>query len=100
MSQRMVYQTEKTRENILQIAVTLFLEQGFHKTQMKDVAEAVGMSRNTLYRYFQDKSDLGLAILDIAIARVAVSMRDVLVEVQRRGSADGACYCRDAWRRA
>jgi AcrR family transcriptional regulator len=87
MSQRMVYQTEKTRENILQIAVTLFLEQGFHKTQMKDVAEATGMSRNTLYRYFKDKGDLGVAILDIALARVAVSTRDVLAEVEQSGSA-------------
>lgn len=87
MSQRMVYQTEKTRENILQIAVALFLEQGFHRTQMKDVAEAVGMSRNTLYRYFKDKSDLGVAILDIALARVAVSTRDVLAEVERSGGA-------------
>jgi AcrR family transcriptional regulator len=86
MSQRMVYQTEKTRENILQSALPLFLERGFRRTQMKDVAEAVGLSRNTLYRYFQDKGDLGLAILDIAMARVAVNLRDVLAEVQRGGN--------------
>jgi AcrR family transcriptional regulator len=45
------------------------------------------MSRNTLYRYFKDKSDLGVAILDIALARVAVSTRDVLAEVEHSGNA-------------
>ncbi len=63
MSQRMIYQTEETREKIISRAEKLFIEGGFAETQMKDIASAVGVSRNTLYRYYQDKYDLGLTIL-------------------------------------
>lgn len=72
MSQRMIYQTEETRHHILQVAVNVFLERGFFDTQMKDLAEAAGMSRNTLYRYYRDKTDLGLAILEMVIEKLLV----------------------------
>lgn len=60
----MIYQTDATRAKILAQAASLFSEQGFFQTQMKDIAEAVGMSRNTLYRYYRDKFELGFAILE------------------------------------
>ena len=64
MSQRMIYQTDETRNKILDNAERCFSEHGFFETQMKDVAIAVGMSRNTLYRYYRDKFELGYAILE------------------------------------
>lgn len=69
MTSRMVHQTEATRDKIISIAEALFIENGFADTQMKDIATATGMSRNTLYRYYQDKYDLGFAILVVAIKR-------------------------------
>ncbi len=78
----MIYQTEETRAHILRVAEELFLERGFFQTQMKDVAQAVGISRNSLYRYFRDKGDLGFAILDLCIDRVAASFRETLDAVE------------------
>lgn len=78
MSQRMIYQTEETQGKILRTAEALFLKHGFFRTQMKDVANAVGISRNSLYRYFSDKGDLGFAILNIAVNRVADSFGEAL----------------------
>jgi len=66
----MIYQTPETRERILSVAKELFTERGLFDTQMKDVAAAVGVSRTSLYRYFQDKQDLAMAILE----RLAVEM--------------------------
>jgi AcrR family transcriptional regulator len=63
----MIYQTDETRRRILENAERCFGEHGFFETQMKDVAEAVGMSRNTLYRYYRDKFELGFAILEQAL---------------------------------
>ncbi len=60
---RMVYQKEATRQKILDAAELMFIEKGFADTQMKDIAAAINMSRNTLYRYYQDKFDLGFVIL-------------------------------------
>lgn len=68
MSQRMIYQTDSTRQRILTEAEHCFSEHGFFDTQMKDIATAVGMSRNTLYRYYRDKFDLGFAILEKALS--------------------------------
>ncbi len=67
--QRMVYQTTETRNRILEQAKYHFAEFGFFDAQMKDIAEAVGMSRHTLYRYFQNKMDLGFAILESIVKR-------------------------------
>lgn len=69
MTSRMVHQTEATRDKIISIAEALFIENGFADTQMKDIAAATGMSRNTLYRYYQDKYDLGFAILVVVLTR-------------------------------
>ncbi len=63
-SRRMIYQTPETRERILSVARELFTERGLFDTQMKDVAAAVAISRTSLYRYFQDKQDLAMAILE------------------------------------
>jgi AcrR family transcriptional regulator len=37
---------------------------------MKALAVAVGISRNSLYRYFQDKNDLGYAVLGVVFNRI------------------------------
>ena len=66
----MVYQTEETREKILVAAEALFIEKGFFDAQMKALAVAVGISRNSLYRYFQDKNDLGYAVLGVVLNRI------------------------------
>jgi AcrR family transcriptional regulator len=66
----MVYQTEETREKILVAAEALFIEKGFFDAQMKALAVAVGISRNSLYRYFQDKNDLGYAVLGVVFNRI------------------------------
>lgn len=68
-AQRMVYQTEETRQHILACAEKFFTERGFFDAQMKDIAESVGMSRHTIYRYYQDKFDLGFAILESVLLR-------------------------------
>jgi AcrR family transcriptional regulator len=64
MSQRMIYQIDATRKKIIETAGRCFSERGFFETRMKDIALAVGMSRNTLYRYYRDKFELGFAILE------------------------------------
>ena len=66
----MVYQTEETREKILVAAEALFIEKGFFDAQMKALAVAVGISRNSLYRYFPEKNDLGYAVLGVVLNRI------------------------------
>lgn len=52
---------EKTRDKIIRSALTLFMEQGIGKTSLTEVAYHAGVSRITVYRYFEDKEALVLA---------------------------------------
>jgi TetR/AcrR family fatty acid metabolism transcriptional regulator len=49
---------------MLQAAAALFGTQRFHEVRMEDIAAAAGVGKGTLYRYFSDKEDLYLALLD------------------------------------
>lgn len=80
----MVHQTEATRNKIINIAETLFIDNGFADTQMKDIASATGMSRNTLYRYYQDKYDLGFAILVVVLKRKVAIYDEIMDKIEAR----------------
>ena len=84
MIARMVHQTEATRDKIISIAEALFIENGFADTQMKDIATATGMSRNTLYRYYQDKYDLGFAILVVVLTRKIDVYEGIIEKIKAR----------------
>ncbi len=65
MKARMIYQVEETRTRILEKARTMFIETGLSAVQMQDVAKAVGISRASLYRYYEDKFDLAVGVLAV-----------------------------------
>lgn len=46
------------REAILQAALELFVERGFHGTAVPEVAERAGVGAGTIYRYFASKEAL------------------------------------------
>jgi AcrR family transcriptional regulator len=50
--------TAQTRSEIVDAALQLFQAQGFDNTSMEQVADAAGVSRRTIYRYFFTKDDL------------------------------------------
>ena len=52
--------TETHRTAIIEAATRVFLENGFEKTTMSDIATQLGGSKATLYRYFSTKEDLFL----------------------------------------
>jgi AcrR family transcriptional regulator len=48
----------RRRRQLLGVALTVFGEQGFHRTSMNDVAEAAGVTKPVLYQHFRSKRDL------------------------------------------
>jgi AcrR family transcriptional regulator len=52
------------REQLLNVALGVFADKGFHATSMNDVAEAAGVTKPVLYQHFDSKRDLYLALLD------------------------------------
>jgi len=51
---------ERRREEILDRAVGLFAEHGYRNTDLQWVADALGVSKGTIYRYFPSKESLFL----------------------------------------
>jgi len=49
---------EKTRQRILEAAVSLFGEQGYARTTTRALAEAAGITEMTLFRYYESKERL------------------------------------------
>ncbi len=50
-------------EQILDAAIRLFAEKGFHRTTTRDIAEAADVAEGTLYNYFANKDDLLFGIM-------------------------------------
>ena len=50
-------------ERMLEAAARLFGTQRFHEVRMDDVANEAGVGKGTIYRYFEDKDELFLALL-------------------------------------
>lgn len=53
-----------TREKILKAAADLFAVKGFHSTKLDDVRREAGVTTGAFFHHFQDKDDLGFAVLD------------------------------------
>ena len=52
------------REKFLRTAKRLFIEHGYHGLAMREISEALGVSKAALYYHFKDKEELFLAILN------------------------------------
>ncbi len=46
------------REAVLRIAVQLFLEQGYHRATLNEVAERLNITKPAIYNYFRGKDDI------------------------------------------
>lgn len=63
-SQSSLVATNPKREQILQGAMQVFLQQGYAGTSMDRVAEVAGVSKNTIYNHFHDKEGLFTALIE------------------------------------
>jgi AcrR family transcriptional regulator len=51
-----------TRDRILDIALDLFIEHGYDKTSLRQIAEPLGFSKAALYYHFASKEDILMAL--------------------------------------
>jgi AcrR family transcriptional regulator len=47
-----------TRDRILETALDLFIEQGYDKTSLREIAERVGVTKAALYYHFSSKEEI------------------------------------------
>lgn len=73
----MITSETSLREKILLTAKSLFIQQGYHGLAMRQISEAVGVSKAALYYHFKDKEELFLAILDIYLNEIESAIDDI-----------------------
>jgi AcrR family transcriptional regulator len=73
---------EETRGSIINSAITLFQEKGYHKTSMDEIAEKVDVSKATLYNYFPDKGAILVAYFQSMIADYGQDIKTRLQDSQ------------------
>ncbi|MFL6000689.1 MAG: TetR family transcriptional regulator [Streptomyces sp.] len=66
---------QRTREALLRVAIELFTTEGYERTTVDDIADAVGVSQRTFFRYFAGKEDAALALDGMTVTRFVDAVR-------------------------
>lgn len=76
---------EVRRKQMMQGAVKLFKEKGFHRTTTREIAKEAGFSIGTLYEYIRTKEDILYLICD----SIYVEVHNRLAELTSESSIEG-----------
>ncbi len=68
------------RARILEAAVKVFADRGFHVSTVAEIARAAGVADGTIYLYFKSKDDLLLRLFDEKMAELVEGARQALAE--------------------
>ncbi|WP_336206435.1 TetR/AcrR family transcriptional regulator [Nonomuraea sp. LPB2021202275-12-8] len=61
---------EDTRTRIQEIALELFIEQGYEATSLREIAEKLGVTKAALYYHFKTKDDIVASLAELRVVEV------------------------------
>jgi AcrR family transcriptional regulator len=78
---------EERRESVLEAAIPVFAEHGYHAASTMEIAKRAGISQAYVFRLFPTKSELFVAAYGLASERMATTFREAAAEARRLGRA-------------
>ena len=82
-------QPRETRERILQSAMQVFVQKGWQKASLDEIAAAAGMTKGAIYWHFRNKHDLFFALLDARLQRDTSPVpAEIRQAIDRAGQGD------------
>lgn len=82
-------QPNETRERILQAAMQVFVQKGWQKTSLDEIAAAAGLTKGAIYWHFRNKHDLFFALVDARLHRDTSPVPDEIRQaIARSGDGD------------
>jgi TetR/AcrR family transcriptional regulator, cholesterol catabolism regulator len=72
----------RRRSQIVDAAVEMFLQRGFHKTTTRQIAQAAGISNGLLYEYISTKEDILYLVCDAIHAQMQNAVVEALIRPQ------------------
>jgi len=82
---RITKPVEERRQEIIDTARALFIENGFDKTQAADISKKMNVAAGLVYHYFKSKTEILYAVIDQLTDEKVEKNRQFLIETQ--GSA-------------
>jgi AcrR family transcriptional regulator len=73
-------------------ALELFVEKGFAATRLEDVAARAGVSKGTLYLYFDSKEELFKAVIQSAVVPVLAQGEQIFENFDGTASTSSASW--------
>lgn len=83
---------ERRRKEILQAAMDLFLQKGFHTTSMSDIARKADISTSHLYNFFENKAALALAVETHMTERIISMLEELASNSEPSQECEAKCY--------
>jgi AcrR family transcriptional regulator len=84
------------RRQLLDAALEVFVQRGYHAAAMDEIAERAGVSKPVLYQHFPGKLELYLALLDESVDGLVETVKEALRSTtenkQRVGATFGAYF--------
>lgn len=77
-------------QNIIKAAETIFEKVGFSNAKMEDIAKEAGITKVTLYTYFQSKDNLQLAVTYKALSMLLVRYKETIQDFKNRSGLEGS----------
>ncbi|MFG2709311.1 TetR/AcrR family transcriptional regulator [Streptomyces goshikiensis] len=65
----------RTRDALLRAALLLFISQGYEKTTVDEITDAVDVSQRTFFRYFANKEEVAFAVQDLVESHFVAALR-------------------------
>ncbi len=69
---------DQKRQEIVNAAIKVFAEKGYHKVKIRDITTSLGISTGTFYIYFEDKKALFVDVVDAVIRAIIGDAREAL----------------------
>ena len=73
-------ETKTTQERILDAAVTVFAEKGYHDARVDEIVAASGTSKGTVYFHFDSKQEIFLALIDEFARRLEQTVLEAILQ--------------------
>ena len=75
-----------TKQLILEEALNLFLEKGYHGASMRTLAKRVGLQGSSLYNHFKSKEAIFAALMELAGPQlIGLQIEEILEKYQEHG---------------
>jgi AcrR family transcriptional regulator len=71
---------QQQRQRIVETALDLFSRQGYHRTHVSHIIDALRISQGTFYKYFENKHDLLVTVFDHMIQELANTDEEISKE--------------------